>query len=62
MKNQQLDEFDAFDKVMSGLLKVSYKELQQKIEEEKEAKASKKRRATSSPASRASSVRKKRVA
>lgn len=46
-----------FDKVMDGLLAVPYKELQQKLDEEKAAKTKKKKRATS-PASRASSVRK----
>jgi hypothetical protein len=46
-------EFDRFDKVMDGLLSVPYKELQQKLEEEKQQKAEKKKRATS-PASRVS--------
>jgi hypothetical protein len=50
-------EYTRFDKVMDGLLSVPYKELQQKLDEEKAAKAKKKKRATS-PASRASSVRK----
>jgi inner membrane protein involved in colicin E2 resistance len=55
-------EFEQFDKVMAGLLAVPYSELQQKLEAEKRAKAQKKKRATSSPASvRASSGAKKRV-
>jgi hypothetical protein len=57
-------EFDKFDKVIDGLLSVPYKELQEKLEEEKKAKAKtrKKRVTSSSPASRASSSRKKQVA
>lgn len=64
MKDKQTAEFDNFDKVMNGLLSVPYSELQRKLEEEKQAKAKhKKKRATSSsPASRASSSPKKRVA
>jgi hypothetical protein len=64
MSNKTPGEFDEFDKVMRGLLSVPYSELQEKLEEEKQAKAEqKKKRATSSPASaRASSSRKKRVA
>jgi inner membrane protein involved in colicin E2 resistance len=64
MKQKGADEFDEFDKVMGGLLSVPYSELQQKLEEEKQAKAKQKRkRATSSPASsRAPSSRKKQVA
>jgi hypothetical protein len=54
-------EFKRFDTVMDGLLAVPYKELQQKLEEENKAKAQKKR-ATSSPASRASVARKRRGA
>ena len=55
-------EFEQFDKVMDGLLAVPYSELQKKLEEEKRAKEKQKgKRATSSPASRASSSRKKRV-
>ena len=48
-------EFEEFDKVMEGLLSVPYKELHQKIEEEKRMKAKTKRKRTKvSPASRAS--------
>ena len=55
-------EFENFDKTMRGLLAVPYSELQKKLEEEKHAKGKhKKRRATSSPVSRASSARKKRA-
>lgn len=57
MKRKSSTEFDTFDKTMRGLLAVPYKELQQKIEQEKQTKAQKKKRATS-PASRASAVRK----
>ena len=60
MKNKSQTESEKFDKVMDGLLAVPYSELQKKLEQEKAAKAQKKR-ATSSPASRASSSRKKRV-
>jgi hypothetical protein len=60
MKPKPPDEFEDFDKVMGGLLSVPYSELQKKLEEEKRAKEKEKgRRATSSPASRASSDRKK---
>ena len=53
-------EFEKFDKVMDGLLAVPYSELQEKLEEEKREKAKQKeRRAKTSPASRASSSRKK---
>jgi len=63
MRGKPSPEFENFDKVMDGLLSVPYSELQQKLEEEKRAKAEQKKRATSSPASdRASSSRKKRVA
>ncbi|HEX8178674.1 MAG TPA: hypothetical protein VF525_03940 [Pyrinomonadaceae bacterium] len=64
MKKKTPNEFDEFDKIMGGLLSVPYSELQEKLEEEKRAKAEKKKRATSSPASsvRASSNGKKRVA
>lgn len=55
-------EFENFDKTMRGLLAVPYSELQKKLEEEKQAKAKhKKKRATTSPASRVSNARKKRV-
>ena len=60
MKPKQSDEFEKFDKVMDGLLSVPYSELQRKLEEEKKEKE-KGRRAISSPASRASSSRKKPV-
>jgi hypothetical protein len=64
MKPKDSAEFEEFDKVMGGLLSVPYSELQRKIEEEKRAKDKNKgkRATTSSPASRASSSRKKRVA
>jgi len=61
MKQKSNTEFHEFDKVMDGLLSVPYSELQKKLEEEKQVKREK-RRATSSPASRVSSNRKKRVA
>lgn len=61
MRPKQPDEFEEFDSVMDGLLSVPYSELQQKLEEEKQAKAKQKEgRATSSPAPRASSASKKR--
>lgn len=63
MKPKHSNEFEQFDKVMDGLLSVPYSELQRKLEEEKQAKAKQKgKRTTSSPASRASSNSKKRVA
>jgi hypothetical protein len=64
MKRKPSAEFENFDKVMSGLLAVSYSELQDKLEEENRAKAKKKKRpsSTASRASRVSSSRKKRVA
>jgi inner membrane protein involved in colicin E2 resistance len=63
MRNKPSDEFEAFDKVMDGLLSVPYSELQRKLEEEKQAKAKQKeKRATSPASSRASSSLKKRVA
>ncbi|HZE68067.1 MAG TPA: hypothetical protein VE135_00910 [Pyrinomonadaceae bacterium] len=63
MKAKRSAEFEKFDKVMNGLLAVPYSELQQKLEEEKRAKAKhKKRRPTSLAASRASSSHKRRVA
>ncbi len=59
MKNK--NEFKEFDKVMGGLLSVPYSELQQKLEEEKRVKEKQKeRRATPSPASRASDSKRKR--
>lgn len=58
MKNK---EFDKFDKVMGGLLAVPYSELQQKLAEEKKAKAKRKKRPTLT-ASRASASGKKRAA
>jgi len=62
MKNKS-DEFNKFDKVMDGLLSVSYSELQKKLQEEKRTKTKrKKKRATPSPASRASSNSKRQVA
>jgi hypothetical protein len=55
MKRKQPSEFEKFDKVMDGLLGVPYKELQQKLEEEKRIKAqTKKKRAKTTPASHAS--------
>ena len=60
---QASDEFNQFDRIMDGLLSVPYSELQQKLEEEKQAKAKQKeKRATSPASSRASSDPKKRVA
>lgn len=62
MKPKKPDEFEKFDKVMDGLLSVPYSELQSKLEAEKRAKAQLKekgKRDTTSPASRASSGRKK---
>jgi hypothetical protein len=54
-------EFEKFDAVMEVLLVVPYSELQRKLEEEKRAKAKKKKRPTSI-ASRASASGKKRAA
>lgn len=61
MKRKTTEEFDRFDRAMGGLLAVPYKELQQKLAEENQAKGKRKKRATS-PASRASSSRKRQVA
>lgn len=58
---KQSPEFEKFDRVMSGLLAVPYSELQQKLAEEKQAKAKKKKRPIST-ASHASAARKKRAA
>ena len=58
---KQSSEFENFDKTMRGLVAVPYSELQKKLEEEKQAKQKKKKRATS-PASRVSTARKRRVA
>ncbi len=55
-------EFENFDKTMRGLLAVPYSELQEKLEEEKHQKAKAKKKRATSPASRVSAVRKKRVA
>ncbi len=54
-------EFEKFDAVMGGLLAVPYSELQQKLAEEKRAKAKKKKRPTST-ASRVATSDKKRAA
>lgn len=63
MKVKHSPEFEEFDKVVDGLLSVPYSELQSKLEAEKRAKAKLKekgkRDTSSSPASRASSSRKK---
>ncbi len=58
MKRKTTEEFDTFDKAMRGLLAVPYRELQQKLDEEKQAKERKKKRAKTALASRASAVRK----
>lgn len=42
-KQKPTTEFEKFDKVMDGLLAVPYKELQEKIEEEKARKAKRKK-------------------
>ena len=61
MKPKQPSEFEKFDKVMDGLLSVPYSELQKKLEEEKHEKEKQKgKRATSSPASPASSSKPKK--
>lgn len=54
-------EFENFDAVMGGLLSVPYSELQQKLAEEKKAKAKKKKRPIST-ASRVVASGKKRAA
>jgi hypothetical protein len=60
---KKASEFENFDRVMGGLLSVPYSELQKKLEEEKQAKAThKKKRATSPASSRVSAARKRRVA
>ncbi len=56
---KQKSEFKEFDEVMGGLLSVPYSELQKKLEEEKRAKAQQKEKRATSPASPASSSRKK---
>jgi hypothetical protein len=58
---KQSSEFENFDKTMRGLLSVPYSELQKKLEEEKHQKAKAKKKRATSPASRVSSARKKRV-
>jgi hypothetical protein len=58
MKRKAQTESDRFDRMMDGLLAVPYKELQEKIEKEKVDKAKRKKRAITSPASRASVARK----
>jgi len=62
MKQKSSAEFENFDKVMSGLLAVPYSELQQKLEEEKRAKARRKKKRPTLAASHASASGKKRVA
>jgi inner membrane protein involved in colicin E2 resistance len=62
MKEKQSPEFQAFDRVIGGLLAVPYSELQAKLQEEKRSKERKKKRPTSTASSRASSSGKKRVA
>jgi hypothetical protein len=47
---------------MGGLLAVPYSELQKELAKEERAKAKKKKRPTSTASSRASGVRKRRVA
>ena len=55
------EEFDRFDETIRGLL--PFLIIKKKLEEKKQAKAKhKKKRATTSPASRVSSARKKHVA
>ncbi|HXU36871.1 MAG TPA: hypothetical protein VN937_10960 [Blastocatellia bacterium] len=44
MKRKTTEEFDTFDAAMRGLLAVPHKELQQKLDEEKRAKAASPRR------------------
>ncbi len=39
MKNKLQTDFNKFDKVLDGLLSVPYEELQQKLTDEKDAKA-----------------------
>ena len=58
MPEKKASESDRFNRVMDGLLAVPYKELQRKLEEKKMAKAERKKRAKTSPASRASVARK----
>jgi inner membrane protein involved in colicin E2 resistance len=56
-------EFEKFDKVIGGLLSVPYSELQEKLETEKQDKAErKKKQSTSTASSRVSRAHKKRVA
>jgi hypothetical protein len=55
------DELEKFNNVMDGLLAVPYKELQQKLEEEKQNKEKQgKKRITSASSSRVSSYAKRR--
>ena len=64
MKAKSSDEFERFDKAMSGLLAVPYSELQKKLEQEKRDKGrdnrKKKKRPISTASSRASASRKRR--
>lgn len=59
---KQSSEFENFDETMRGLLAVPYSELQEKLEQEKREKAKHKKKRATSPASRVSGARKKRVA
>lgn len=62
MKDKPSEEFREFDRVMRGLLSVSYQELQGELKKEKQAKAKKKRATSPASSSRASSSPKKRLA
>ncbi len=63
MKAKRSAEFEKFDRAMTGLMAVPYSELQEKLKEEKRAKAKhKKKRPTSTASSHVAANRKKRAA
>lgn len=60
IKNKS-SEFENFNNVMDGLLAVPYKELQDKLEEEKQNKKKREKKHATSSVSRASSYSKKQA-
>ena len=62
MKAKRSAEFENFDRAMTGLMAVPYSELQEKLKEEKRAKAKHKKRRPTSTVSHVAANRKKRVA
>jgi hypothetical protein len=62
LKQKPSKEFEAFDRVMSGLLAVPYSELQKKLQEENRNKAQQKKKRPVKTASRVATSGKKRAA